>query len=252
MRPSWCRTLALAGFFGAGFAFAISAAAAAAEPVRLVAPVDSGALQAGSLAELAWEPREGFDLLAKTDEWEAFLSLDGGAHYTVRITPHLDRDLRRIFWQVPATPTRDARLLLRFGDEHLETAYELPQRFSIAASPRSAFETAPVRLALGRGEPALPGQAGVVAWVEGTRRGGGARRVEAAEPPSAQGRPSVADIASERAFLAEADGHGFNSEKEAGSARRMPLSERRPGAVPERTAPIAPLPILLQSRRRNE
>ena len=33
------------------------------------------------------------------------------------------------------------------------------------------------------GEPALPGQAGVVAWVEGSRRGGGLRQVFSSGPP---------------------------------------------------------------------
>jgi hypothetical protein len=251
MRSSWCRTLALAGFLGAGFA--ASASSAVPAPVRLVAPADSGTLRAGSIAELAWEPLEPFNLLAKADEWEAFLSLDGGAHYTLRITPHLDRDLRRVLWQVPATPTRDARLLLRFGDEHLETAYEVPQRFSITASPEAVFAAVPVRLANGRGEPAIPGQAGVVAWVEGTRRGGGARQVEAAEPPSAKSRPSMADAAAERTFLEEAGGPGFDPGAAAGSARQIPPSGRRPGALaPERTSAASPLSILLQSRRRNE
>jgi hypothetical protein len=265
MRSFWCRTLALAGFLGAGFAMSTDVAAAAVPaadtveteeivaPVRLVAPVESGTLRAGTVAELAWEPLEGFGLLDGTEEWEAFLSLDGGAHYTVRITPHLDRELRRVLWRVPATPTHDARLLLRFGDEHLETAYELPQRFSITVSPEPVFETVPVRLALRRGEPALPGQAGVVAWVEGTRLGGGARQVEAAEPPSAQSRPSMADAAAERAFLEEAGGPGFDPAAAAGSARQIPPSGRRLGApVPERTSAAAPLSILLQSRRRNE
>jgi hypothetical protein len=255
MRSSWCRTLALAGFLGAGFAASAEVAAASPAvpaPVRLVAPPDSGALRAGSIAELTWEPLEPFHLLAEADEWEAFLSLDGGAHYTVRITPHLDRDLRRVLWQVPATPTRDARLLLRFGDEHLETAYELPQRFAITASPEAVFAAVPVRLAHGRGEPALPGQAGVVAWVEGTRRGGEARHVEAAEPPSAQSRPSMAEAPAERACLEAAGGPGFDPAA-AGSARQIPPSERRLGALtPERTAATAPLSILLQGRRRNE
>jgi hypothetical protein len=255
MRLFWCRTLALAGFLGAGFAMSTDVAAASPSvpaPVRLVAPVDSGALPAGSIAEITWEPLEPFDLLAKADEWEAFLSLDGGAHYTVRITPHLDRDLRRIFWQVPATPTRDARLLLRFGDEHLETAYELPQRFSITAAPEPVFAAVPVRLAHGRGEAALPGQAGVVAWVEGTRRGGGARHVEAAEPPSAQGGPSMADTAPEKVFFEATNDLSFDPGA-AGSGRQIPPSGRRPGAAAaERTSAASPLSILLQSRRRNE
>lgn len=137
---------------------------------------------AGATAELAWEP---LGPLSRIEEWEAFLSLDGGATYPVRITPHLDCGLRRIDWQVPPVPTLDARILLRLGDEHRETAVELPQRFSIAVAP-ALLEAAETAFALSRrspvrGEPALPGHAGVVVWVEGTRSGGGLRQV-VAEP----------------------------------------------------------------------
>jgi hypothetical protein len=103
--------------------------------VQLVAPRAGATLAAGSTAELEWAPLALFDRFPKVEEWEAFLSLDGGATYPVRITPHLDQDLRRVRWQVPPIPTRDARILLRFGDERRETAVELPERFAIAASP---------------------------------------------------------------------------------------------------------------------
>lgn len=251
-----CRTLVLAGLLGAGLALPAAASPADPAPVRLIAPADGGTLQAGSLAELAWEPHGDFGLLASTEEWEAFLSLDGGAHYTVRITPHLDRDLRRVLWQVPAIPTHDARLLLRFGDEHVEKAYELPQRFAIAGPPvscLSCFTAAPVRPAFGRGEPAFPGQAGVIAWVEGTRRGGSIRHVEATEPLSARSRPSLVENAARTVVFESTDEPTFDPEAEAGSAPQISPAERRRAALPpERTDPAAPLSILLQSRRRNE
>jgi hypothetical protein len=160
------------------------------------------------MAELEWTPLEPFNQFSKIEEWEAFLSLDGGATYPVRITPHLDQDLRRVRWQVPPFPTKDARILLRFGDEREETAVELPQRFAITASPalfpvlEKTFTL--VRSAISPGEPALPGHAGVVAWVEGSRRGGSLRQVVAAEglgfrerfdPPATH--PEAAVLASE-------------------------------------------------------
>src|SRR5215203_4622499 len=154
--------------------------------VQLVAPRAGATLAAGSMAELEWAPLEPFARFSKIEEWEAFLSLDGGATYPVRITPHLDQDLRRVRWQVPSFPTADARILLRFGDEHRETAVRLPQRFSIVSSLEKTFTLA--RSAFNQGEPALPGHAGVVAWVEGSRRGGSLRQVVAAEGLSLRAR----------------------------------------------------------------
>lgn len=152
-------------------------------PVRLVAPRAGATLVAGTTAELEWEPLAG---LPGVEEWEAFLSLDAGRTYPLRITPHLDQDLRRFHWQVPFLPTRDAAILLRFGDERREIAVELPVRFAIATPPsvppgwQSTLRLA--RRAAARGESPLPGQPGVVAWPEGSRRGGSLRQVIATGP----------------------------------------------------------------------
>src|SRR5262245_26910998 len=123
------RFLALSGLSLTGLVLACPAwAFVATAPVRLVAPQAGATLAAGSSSELEWAP---LSPLQGVEEWEAFLSLDGGETYPLRITPHLDRDLRRVRWQVPGIPTSQARLLLRFGDEHREAYLELPQRFSI-------------------------------------------------------------------------------------------------------------------------
>jgi hypothetical protein len=248
-RARWCRTLILAGLLAAGLALP----AAASPAVRLVAPAGGEPLRAGSLAELAWEPEAPFDRLDRVEEWEAFLSLDGGVHYTMRITPHLDRGLRRVLWPVPATPTRDARLLLRFGDEHRETLLELPQRFAIAGPVEPRFDLVPARRAFARGEAALPGEPGVVAWVEGGRLGGSSRPVVAAEPLSARSRPSVAEGAAETAVAENANGPSFDpAAGAAASSGQIPAPPLLAALLLERTGPAAPIPILLQSRRKNE
>src|SRR6185295_17959716 len=64
-------------------------------PIELVSPRSDVRLVAGEWAQVEWAPRAGFGELRKVEEWEAFLSIDGGAHYAIRLTPHLDRDLRR-------------------------------------------------------------------------------------------------------------------------------------------------------------
>ena len=70
---------------------------------------------------------------AGAEEWEAFLSVDGGAHYAVRITPHLDAGVRSYRFRVPNVATRDARVLLRNGDELHERIVMVPRSFTIDA-----------------------------------------------------------------------------------------------------------------------
>src|SRR5215211_1242009 len=84
---------------------------------RLVSPAAGDELAAGSIATIEWE---GLALPEHVEEWEAFLSLDGGRTWPVRVTPHLENGLQRFSFRVPAFPSSDARLLLRFGDEREE------------------------------------------------------------------------------------------------------------------------------------
>ncbi|HEV8434699.1 MAG TPA: hypothetical protein VGR95_14900 [Thermoanaerobaculia bacterium] len=72
-------------------------------------------------------------LPAGAEEWEAFLSADGGAHYAVRITPHLDASIHSYCFRVPNVATRDARILLRTGDEVHERIVMVPRSFTIEA-----------------------------------------------------------------------------------------------------------------------
>jgi len=149
----------------------------AASAPLLTAPRAGAELTAGALAAVAWE-----DPPPDAEEWEAFLSLDGGRTYPVRITPHLDLSIRRFTFQVPAFPTRDARILLRFGDERREVEVETPQRFAILPGAFQAEETLwppSLRKALSPGEKARPRDSGVVVWMEGARDGSGLREVVA-------------------------------------------------------------------------
>ena len=238
--------LSLLALAPAGFAREVDAA------VQLVAPRAGATLAAGSMADLEWAPRARFAQLQGIEEWEAFLSLDGGATYPVRITPHLDQDLRRIRFQVPAVPTQDARILLRFGDERRETVVELPERFAITASPLAPPVLETPHRAFTVGEPALPGQAGVVAWVEGSRRGSGLRQVVAAERPGLGARPDLTATHAEAAVLVsgpappQPPGRLPVTRVAAGpSARRAALS--RAG-----TGPSLAFDVLLLTQRQNE
>ena len=140
------------------------------EMARLVLPSAGDELVAGSVAAIEWE---GLYVPEHADEWEAFLSLDGGRTWPLRVTPHLDISIRRFEFRVPDLPTREARILLRFGDERREVEVGTPQMFSIARGPVRVAP--PPRQVLSRGER------GVVVWVEGTRSGEGLREVVAVD-----------------------------------------------------------------------
>lgn len=238
---------------------------AAAEVVRLRAPLAGELLTAGSTATLAWDASAGWERLPEHAEWEAFLSLDGGRTWSFRITPHLDSDLRQVSWVVPELPSRDVRLLLRFGDERGEgeaaragdeTAILWPEHFAIrAAAPHGvpASNLAVTGRAVRRGEAALPGEAGVRAWVEGSRRGLTRRQIVASDSVLLQGSPPLLPaVEPERLTLA------------AAQVLRVPAVAPRP-ASPAMYAPppqqrmaraaACPLPsadMLLKSMRRNE
>lgn len=231
----------------------VSPAAGLRSPVRLEAPRAGETLRAGDTAELAWEPFARLGALGQAEEWEAFLSFDGGATYPVRITPHLDLALRRVRWQVPAIPTNDARLLLRFGDERHETTVELPQRFAIAEALWAAplFGGGARRAAL-PGEPALPGRPGVVAWVEGSRRGGDLHAVVAAPPPSLESALRTPAAGFETAVLATQGPSGPFTALAPASGTAPAPTPRRPRSAAGAPDNLLPLDILLLTQRQNE
>ena len=137
-------------------------------PVELTRPVAGDVLVGGREATVAWRPLR--DLAAAGfHEWEAFLSFDGGRHWPVRITPHLDIELAAFRFIVPQLPSDDVRLMLRFGDERRETGYILPM--TLRSVVYLGCWTPPPAPAGGPGESARPGVPGVVLWVDGDRAG---------------------------------------------------------------------------------
>jgi hypothetical protein len=240
-------------------ALALAAPVLAASPapaVRLLSPAPGAALVAGGAAELAWEPVPSFAGLPAVEEWEAFLSFDGGATYPLRLTPHLDQDVRRISWRVPSIATGDARILLRFGDERRETAVALPEPFVIEARAvplplGDGSLSLARRAARAAGEPALPGHRGVAAWVEGTRRGGAARQVVGTGWSSLE--PTAAAQPSPRTELLPGDdppdgGDALAQRRVAPAAERRASRGRSSGPPPPRPCPD----LLLQTQRQNE
>ncbi len=160
----------------------------ASAPVAVTSPLATAPLRAGETVLLAWEALPELERLERFEEWEAFLSLDDGGRYPVRLTPHLDIDQRSFAVTLPQFAAKRARLLLRFGDEVEEFEYELPGEFEIL--PARQLNPEPAALARGRGEPARlgdPRDPGVAIWVEGSRAGEAVRTVAAARDGTAVG-----------------------------------------------------------------
>jgi len=151
------------------FAVLLFASFARADTLRLIAPANGATLRGGSFAELRWSAAK---LPPSAEEWEAFLSLDGGKYYAFRITPHLDVDLRSFTFVVPNVDTHDARILIRTGDEVRESHFEARATFSIVRNPH-AEQTFRHLGGFGRGEAARDGDPAVVAWTDGARNGSG-------------------------------------------------------------------------------
>jgi hypothetical protein len=225
----------------------------ATSPVELTAPLPATVLLGGATAELAWRPLADFGELAGATEWEAFLSVDGGRTFTVRLTPHLDLGLRRFTFRVPDLPSAAVRLLLRFGDERAERAVRLPANLRIVRAPAAPPVATPFAAepGLAPGEPALPGAPGVLFWVEGRRDGSGLRERRAtpaglrpaAEPRLAAGGPEA---------LANQDGDGAHHGERAALATHPAATGLRPFARLARAVPLAASDILLLIQRQNE
>jgi hypothetical protein len=158
-------------FRSLGGAVALIAALSGWAEVRVVlhAPMEGEVVRGGTPAMVSWSAPS---LPRFVEEWEAFLSVDGGKSYAYRITPHLDVDRRQFTFEVPNVETGQARILIRAGDERREIELESPQTFAIRRDPVRALAAAPLEVVNEeRGEPARAGDRGVVEWIDGDRDG---------------------------------------------------------------------------------
>jgi hypothetical protein len=173
-------------------AFALIAALSAAAEVRVVlhAPREGEVLRGGTRATVAWSAA---GLPRFVEEWEAFLSVDGGKYYAYRITPHLEADQRRFTFDVPNVETGQARILIRAGDELRELELESSRTFAIRKDTARALAAAPLEVAEEkRGEAARAGERGVIEWIDGDRHGSHLTPYSARRRPLAiHGTPTV-------------------------------------------------------------
>jgi len=102
-----------------------------AGPARgLRASISRDELRAGDLVEIHWD-----GTIADVAEMEILLSLDGGAHYPLRVSPELDPRAGHYRWRVPNLSSGAARLRIRFGHGHGESWGEAGDSFRIIGTP---------------------------------------------------------------------------------------------------------------------
>ena len=137
--------------------------------VRLIEPANHASLVAGSTVPIAWEATK---LPPDVDEWEAFVSIDDGRTYPIRITPHLDAGIRRFEWTVPFLPAAKLSILLRLGNEREERQFSFPARGVIrGTAPLEMFRTEIGRTISGKSEERWDHGERLIEWVDGSREG---------------------------------------------------------------------------------
>lgn len=224
--------------------------------VRQVSPAQGSVLIGGRIADLRWDELAAFSRLEEVEEWEAFLSVDGGRSYPFRITPHLDHDVRALRWRVPAVATTDARLLFRFGTEgrdgEVEIGYAPPVRFRILVEPSAVEPITLARTSATRGEAALPGQQGVLSWVAGSRRGTGLQQFDVRFPLEIHPRPGIAPRSGDDSipFAPDERRTEVRADLDAPTSLSPWRAEGRLGHPVDSFSPQ--IPPLLQTQRRNE
>ena len=197
----------------------LTAAAVKGEPLRLIAPADGDVLRGGHFASLAWNgERLGHD----AEEWEAFLSVDGGRFYSVRLTPHLGIAIHRFDVLVPNVDSDDVRILIRTGNERNETIINLPERLHIRAE---ATAVRPSQTQAEGPESARPNEPRVVQWsvgdhVESTATPDGLRTTKSLPARSTE-------IISVSPHLAA----GFNPPEKFKSTRPLLAARRSPQSI---------------------
>jgi hypothetical protein len=122
------RRLRSPGVLPALFALLVAASPALARALPRVIGLPARPLVAGEQLTLRWS-----DVGPEVEELELLLSVDGGRHWTIRVSPSSDPARGGWRWRVPDLPTSHARLCVRYGCEGGERLGEPSEEFRIAS-----------------------------------------------------------------------------------------------------------------------
>jgi hypothetical protein len=113
------------------FLFVLTASSAFASHDRAVelTRVPTGAVHAGDVIEIRWAAHD-----RDVEELELLLSVDGGKHFAIRVSPELEARDGHWRWRVPNLPAAEASLRVRYGNEHGESLGDPTASFQIVAA----------------------------------------------------------------------------------------------------------------------
>ena len=220
----------------------------AAEPsfdVRLLEPASGTHVVAGSTIFIDWDAA---GTPANVDEWEAFISIDGGRTYLSRVTPHLDATIHRFRWTVPDLPGADVTLLLRFGDEQDERRFVFPSRMRISGIA-DAMRVAPAAGA--RGEAFDVDEEGATSWIDGPADGSSLRSFVLGGDAMSSGSAEVGAPLHERDATALTTGSSRDDSIANAVVETIAAADRSRSQRSESCPRPFVTDILLMSRRRN-
>lgn len=202
-------------------------------PARAAAtPWKASAVIAGNRLNVSWD-----SCPSGAREWEAFLSLDGGRSFPLRVTPHLSTTIRAFSWPIPWVVAENAKLRIRFGNGSSEREYDVPGEWNLVPSLDSRLLSPESRDFAAN--PA-PGEEQTSAWVEWS--GERPRTVVPPAPPGARSSSEWRSTESARSALPS---------RKLALAAVSPRPEKAPpsprGFAP-RDAAFLPAPLAVTSR----
>jgi hypothetical protein len=101
--------------------------------VSFTQPEPGATLHGGDLVEIRWS-----GVPPEADEVELLLSVDGGRHFSLRLTEELDASSRSFRWRVPNLIAEGAALALRMGIGGREVKSAPGPLFSLRPEPSNA------------------------------------------------------------------------------------------------------------------
>jgi hypothetical protein len=101
--------------------------------IRFSQPAERSSLREGEIVEIRWSGVPG-----NADEIELLLSIDGGHHFSLRLTDELNFGSRSFLWRVPGLLTDSASLAIRAGVHGREIMSAPGPLFRLTRDPSKA------------------------------------------------------------------------------------------------------------------